>query len=63
LLGGTPQPSMISALLAMPLKPAQYCTIFTLQSCSQGLPSWGPTHTLSLFCSTTPPQAYQARDP
>jgi hypothetical protein len=33
-LGRTPQPCTISALLATPPKPAQHCTIFTLQGCA-----------------------------
>jgi hypothetical protein len=44
-LGHPPQPCMISALLAMPPKPAQHCTIFTLQGCAPKACQAGDPHT------------------
>jgi hypothetical protein len=44
-LGCTPQPCMISALQATPPKPAQHCTIFTLQDCAPKACQARVTHT------------------
>jgi hypothetical protein len=45
LLDHAPQPCMISALPAMSPKPAQHCTIFTLQGCAPKACQAGDPHT------------------